>query len=47
MTKEIRGNLHSYSKQKLKLQKNKTLRKAFKYLTIIIILAIFIWFEIK
>jgi hypothetical protein len=47
MTKEIRGNVHSYSKQKLKLQKNRTLRKAFKYLIIITILAIFIWFEIK
>ncbi len=28
MTKEIKGNVHSYSKQKLKLQKNRSLRKA-------------------
>ena len=47
MTKEIKGNVHSYSKQKLKLQKNRSLRKVIKYLIIIILLVIFLWFEIK
>jgi len=47
MTKEIKGNIHSYSKEKLKLQKNRTLRREIKYLIIIILIVILVWLVIK
>ena len=47
MTKEIKGNIHSYSKEKLKLQKNRILRREIKYLIIIILIVILVWLVIK